>query len=119
MKTDFNSLLQGSLGRLENLVVDDGSVGTSAVKLSDAPNVKADYSRSVRVLNTHDSQKLALKVVDVGASAPTVSTSGANAGVVIMPGESLSFIVSANKSIYLAGEGASTTYNVSFGEDNG
>lgn len=117
---DFNKHVRDGLGRLEGTFTSlSSTVGTTPTKVDDrAAGTDRTHTRKIRLYNTHASQDLAWTVVDVGASAPSITADGSSTdGVLVPAGTVMEFSIPANKSLYIVGSAASTSYNILIVDD--
>lgn len=117
---DFNKNVRDGLGRLEGVFTTTSStVGTSPTKIDDrAAGTDRSHTRKVRLYNTHGSNDLAWTIVDVGASAPTITADGSSTdGTLVRAGDIAEISFGAHQSLYIVGSAASTSYNLLIVDD--
>jgi hypothetical protein len=92
-------------------VTSSASLSTTPVKLN-LPTGKINGAVNIKISNLHASQLVAFTVVDLGAAAPTVNATLADAacGAVIPPGRDVEIVIGQTKDVYVVGSAASTSF---------
>lgn len=114
---DINQSLVDNLAPINDFTVyANTDLGTSASKIvaGKAGDAAKYGTRLIKILNGSTTARLAWKLVNKDAAAPTVSADfDANAGDILLPEQSTEWLpVPANKDIYLVASAASTSYCV-------
>lgn len=103
--------VQGSI-QTAPTITSNNNLGTSQVSLQSADTKNYGSVRKIyryRILNMDSSNKIA---VGINNSSVSADESNANAGIIIMPEQELTFSVGAHLSVHIVASASGTSYNV-------